>query len=272
MRKLARGVGVAIISIAITIFSVAPMVGVLSTSVNTRTFWEFPPHGFSVAAYQAFFADSQLVHSSFVSIEAALFVAVAATAVGTAIAMALTRSLASTRVRSAISIVVLVPLLVPAIAIGISIYDLYLQYRVQINVVTLGLAQMILILPLISGLLVVGFGGIQPNVERAAANLGAQPLHVFWRVTMPLLRPALVTAAILAFVRSFDDTAIALFVNSPTNTTLPVRMLAGMAENPGAVIAATGSFLLLFAAALGVILDRAIGLARAFGIREQRDR
>jgi putative spermidine/putrescine transport system permease protein len=166
---------------------------------------------------------------------------------------------------------VLIPLLVPAIAIGISIYDLYLQYRVPINVVTLGLAQMILIVPLISGLLVVGIGGIGLNVERAAANLGARPLHVFWRVTMPLMRAALVTAAILAFVRSFDDTAIALFVNSPTNTTLPVRMLAGMAENPGPVIAATGCVLLLFALALGVFLDRTIGLARAFGIRERRD-
>lgn len=271
LRTWARRVGIGAGAAAIVVFWLAPLLGVLGTSVTATTFWQFPPQGFSLGAYRAFFADPQLLGSAFVSIEAAVFVGVAATAVGLAIALSLARSTLGLRSRNTISVLVLVPLLVPAIALGISIYGLYLQLRIPINVATIGLAQMILVLPLISGLLVVGLGAIRPNVERAAANLGARPVRVLARVTLPLMRPALIAAAILAFIRSFDDTAIALFVNSPLATTLPVRMLAGMSEDPGPVIAATGSFLLLFAAALGILLDRTIGLARAFGLGNRRE-
>jgi putative spermidine/putrescine transport system permease protein len=82
------------------------------------------------------------------------------------------------------------------------------------------------------------------------------------------VRPVLIASAIIAFVRSFDDSAIALFVNSPDTTTLPVRMLLEMEQDTGPLIAASGSVLLIIAALLALAIDRTVGLARAFGLQE----
>src|SRR5262249_55014743 len=142
---------------------------------------------------------------------------------------------------------------------------------IPINVVTLALAQLILVLPLVTGLIFVGLLGIRPNVERAAANLGAPPWRVFVRVTVPLMRAAVVAAAIIAFVRSFDDSAVALFVNTGTMVTLPIRMLVVGEQEAGPLIASAGSVLLFIALALAVVVDRVIGLDAAFGIPRRRD-
>ncbi len=210
-------------------FVMAPMLGVLSTSVADATFWDFPPSSLTAKWYAEYFTTPELLNSTYVSIAAALFVGI----VGPALAVLTALALARSRVRRT------------------------------------GAAQLILVMPLVTGLLTTGLEGIRPNVERAAANLGAGTAGILFRVTLPLLRPALVAAAIIAFVRSFDDSAIALFINSPDTTTLPIRMLLDMQENTGPLIAVCGSVLLIIAVALAVILDRVIGLSRAFGLHER---
>jgi putative spermidine/putrescine transport system permease protein len=249
-------------------FVMAPLVGVLSTSVTDSVFWEFPPHGLTVRWYQSFAASHELVDSTYISIATAAFVGILGPALAVLTALALTRSRLHGAARDAVNVVTLIPLLVPTIALGLAIYLLYITAHVPINLLTLGAAQLILVLPLVTGLLATGLEGIRPNVERAAANLGAGTAGILFRVTLPLLRPALVAAGIIAFVRSFDDSAIALFVNSPSTTTLPIRMLLDMQESIGPLVAVCGSVLLLIAVALAVILDRVIGLTRAFGLRE----
>jgi putative spermidine/putrescine transport system permease protein len=242
-RALPRVIGYTgrgIFAALLVVFMAAPLVGILSTSVTTSVFWEFPPRGFTLRWYDQFFAKPELVHSTFVSIAAATLVGAAGTLVGIMMGLALTRSRIGRSAREALGVLILIPLLVPSIALGLAIYTLYIQGKVPINIVTLGLAQIILVLPLITGLMATGLEGIRPNVERAGANLGASPSGVFTRVTLPLVRPVLIASAIIAFVRSFDDSAIALFVNSPDTTTLPVRMLLEMEQDTGPLSAASG--------------------------------
>jgi ABC-type spermidine/putrescine transport system permease subunit II len=261
--------GKVVFAVVLVGFVMAPLIGVLSTSFTTSVFWEFPPQGFTLKWYQSYASTRELIDSTFTSLEAAAFVGIAGPAVAVLTALALTRSRIRRTASDAVNVATLIPLLVPTIALGLAIYLLYITAHIPVNLFTLGAAQLILVLPLVTGLLVTGLDGIRPNIERAAANLGAGPASVVFRITVPLLRPALVAAAIIAFVRSFDDSAIALFINSPDTTTLPIRMLLDMTEAIGPLIAVCGSVLLLIAVALAVILDRVIGLTRAFGLRQQ---
>lgn len=267
-RRVLGQVGKVVFALVLVTFVMAPLIGVLSTSVVDAAFWEFPPRRLTLHWFQTFVGTPELISSTFVSIAAAAFVGLVAPALAVLTALALTRSRIRRGVREAINVATLIPLLVPTIALGLAIYILYITAHVPVNLVTLGLAQVILVLPLVTGLLATGLEGIRPNVERAAANLGAGTGSTLLRVTLPLLRPALVAAAIIAFVRSFDDSAIALFINSPSTTTLPIRMLLDMQESLGPLIAVCGSVLLLIAVALAVILDRVIGLSKAFGLRD----
>ncbi len=250
-------------------FVMAPMLGVLSTSVADATFWDFPPSSLTAKWYAEYFTTPELLNSTYVSIAAALFVGIVGPALAVLTALALARSRVRRTAREGLNVATLIPVLVPTIALGLAIYLLYITGHVPINLLTLGAAQLILVMPLVTGLLTTGLEGIRPNVERAAANLGAGTAGILFRVTLPLLRPALVAAGIIAFVRSFDDSAIALFINSPDTTTLPIRMLLDMQENTGPLIAVCGSVLLIIAVALAVILDRVIGLSRAFGLHER---
>jgi putative spermidine/putrescine transport system permease protein len=256
----------------LVVYILAPLVGIVGASLSTAIYWQFPPQALTMRWYEQFAGTRTLVDSTKVSLGAGLGVGVIGTAVSFLMALAIGRSRIRAATRNTLNLAVLVPLLIPAVGLGIGIYYLYVALAIPINLATLIAAQVILVIPLITGLLGVGLRGIRPNVERAALNLGANPAVVVWRVTLPLMRPALVTAAILGFVRSFDDSAVALFINSPSTTTLPVRLLTQLETIDGPLIAAGGSVLLLIALAVAVVLDRTIGLSRAFGLRDVESR
>lgn len=252
----------------LALFVLAPLIGVLGSSVTTAPFWEFPPRSFTLDWYVRFFSDPQLVRSLLVSLGTASFAAIVGTVVGilAALVLAGTRAGKSGTARA----LVLIPLLIPHLTLGVAIFTFYVSIGLPINMITLGAAQLIIVIPMIVGLLVIALESMTPNVQRAAADLGATPYQTFTRVTLPLIRPAVIAAAIIAFIRGFDDASIALFVNSPTTITLPVRMLIEMEHESGPLIAAAGSVLLLIAVVLAVVLERTIGLSRAFGLAEKQ--
>jgi putative spermidine/putrescine transport system permease protein len=267
-RRFARGLLRTLWITALALFILAPLIGVLGSSVTTATFWEFPPRSFTLDWYARFFSDPQLVRSLFVSIGTASFAAIVGTLIGilAALVLAGTRAGRSGTARS----IVLIPLLIPHLTLGVAIFTLYVSVGLPINLITLGAAQLIIVIPMIVGLLVIALESMTPNVQRAAADLGATPFQTFTRVTLPLIRPAVIAAAIIAFIRGFDDASIALFVNSPTTITLPVRMLIEMEHASGPLIAASGSVLLLIAVVLALVLERTIGLSRAFGLTDKQ--
>jgi len=267
-RGFARRVGTVLWVTALVLFVIAPLIGVLGSSVTEATFWEFPPRSFTLDWYSKFFADPQLVRSLLVSLGTASFAAIVGTVVGilAALVLAGTRAGKTGTARA----LVLIPLLIPHLTLGVAIFTFYISVGLPINLVTLGAAQLIIVIPMIVGLLVIALESMTPNVQRAAADLGATPYQTFTRVTLPLIRPAVIAAAIIAFIRGFDDASIALFVNSPTTITLPVRMLIEMEHASGPLIAAAGSVLLLIAVVLAVVLERTIGLSRAFGLADKQ--
>jgi len=268
MRKLSVRAGLYLATTALIVFIAAPLLAIIGASVTTNPFWEFPPSGFTLRWYEEFFDTENLVKSAIVSVLTGLIAGTVGTAIAMLAALGITRT--ASRAGSVFAVVVLLPLLIPHIVLGLGIYTLYNAWGIRMNILALSMAQLIIVLPITVRTLMVATAGVSPNVERAAANLGAGPFRVFWTVTVPMIRPSLIAAAVLGFVVAFDDASVALFVNSADTISLPVRMLLSLDQQSGPLVAAAGSLLLLVALVLIVALEFTVGLAKALGIPDRR--
>lgn len=127
------------------------------------------------------------------------------------------------------------------------------------------LAHLVVTLPYALRVLVTALSTLPPSVEEAAASLGAKPLAVFRRVTLPLMTPGIVASAALAFLVSFDEVVISLFVVGPRITTLPVELYRYVDTRSDPLVAAASVFLILGTLLIVVLVERTMGLNRAVG-------
>ncbi len=120
----------------------------------------------------------------------------------------------------------------------------------------------VIAIPYVIRLMLTAINNVSPALEEAAATLGANPARVFWRVTLPLMRPALLAAGALAFLASFDEVTITLFLVGPRMTTLPIEVFRYVQSHADPQVSALS--VLLIALTMGVILliERSLGLMR----------
>lgn len=253
-----------VVGAVVVVFTLTPLVVVVGSSLSPTRFWQFPPEGLTTRWYAQLLTDGEFLRSLWVSFVTATIVMVAGTVVGLLGAIGIVRGPRGTSQRLAIAS--LLPVLFPNVAIGIAIFMLYANLSVPIGILTLAMAQLILVLPFTIRLMMVGLSGINPNLERAAQNLGASPATAVRRVVLPLMKGAILTAALITFVQALDDAAVALFVNNPDTVTVPVRLLLYQETQPGPLIAAGGTILMVIGIAVAVVVVRTVGLGRAFGV------
>lgn len=253
-----------VVGVVIALFTLTPLAVVVGSSLSPQRFWQFPPQGLTFQWYGQLLADAEFMRSLLVSFVVAAIVTLLGTAVGLLGAIAIVRGPRGTSHRLAIGS--LLPVLFPNVAIGVAIFMLYANLGVPIGIVTLAVAQLILVLPFTIRLLMVGLTGINPNLERAAQNLGASPGLAVIKVVLPLIKGATLTAALITFVHSLDDAAVALFVNNPDTITVPVRLLLYQETQPGPLIAAGGTILMVVGVIVCVVIVKTVGLGRAFGV------
>jgi putative spermidine/putrescine transport system permease protein len=138
------------------------------------------------------------------------------------------------------------------------------------SMIGLVLSHTIIACPLAFWILQAGFAEQSIQLERAAIVLGARPLKAFLSITLRLALPAVVAAGMFAFIAAFDDVPIALFLSSPTLVTLPVRIYNFVDQSLTPVVVAASSLLIFIVCIVVAVVDRTVGLARAFGVKEMR--
>jgi putative spermidine/putrescine transport system permease protein len=265
---VAAGTVVWLVAIA---FALLPLLGILSTAFSPAGgFWVFQIGHVTTSWWHQFLTDGQLRSALVTSLVAAVVAATVATVLSVMIAYAVAHRFRATgRPRSRAALLILTPLLVPALGLGLGIQNMYDRLSIPINSVSIGVAQAILIIPLTAGMITIALEAVPVSFERAAASLGAGSLRTAVSVVLPTIRTPLVGAAIIGFVRSFDDATIALFVNGPGHVTLPVELLFSNGSVQPALIAAAGSSLLVLGVAAAILLDRTVGLGAIAGARER---
>lgn len=263
--RLSTKILVTIFLLAVALFLILPVVVVVAQSFTSAAYVGFPPTGLSLRWYEeAFGAGSPFLPSFLLSLQLSTVVAIVSGILGTLSAYATVRYRFFGR--NGLRALVMSPLTLPGLLIGISILSILVTVRLPVSPMAIMVGQSALTLPFVFQLVSSQLIGLDPNLDRAARSLGAGPVRTFVSVTLPLVRLGLASGLVFAFLLSFDDAVVALFLTAPGVTTLPVQLLAYSSVEYSPVIMAAGSAFVLTSTLGLVILERTIGIARLFGL------
>jgi putative spermidine/putrescine transport system permease protein len=237
-------------------FLVFPIFVVVPISFSAANYLKFPPESWSLRWYDAYFGSESWMDATLLSFEIGLVVMVAATILGSTAAFALSR--AQFRGKSLVYALMLSPLIIPTIITAIASYFLFARMRLIGNPLGLMLAHTAIAIPLVVVVVSASLSGFDRRLETAALSLGAAPWYALRRVTLPIIAPGILTGALLAFLASFDEVVIAVFLAGTGATTLPKKMWEGVWLEITPAIAAASSFVI----ALTLILFAAMELLR----------
>lgn len=238
----------------------APIVIVCVLAFSGQGFLQFPPESFSLRWFAAFFGDPRWRQSLWSSVVIALIACAISTVLGFFAAYALVRG--EMRGKKLTLSFMLMPVIVPHVITAIAMYFLTARFGLVGNVVWIGVCHAVVALPVVLLILLSALQGVDINLERAALSLGASRARVFARVVVPIAFPGILSAALFAFLASFDELIISLFLAGVRAQTLPVRIWNSLHLEIEPVIAAVSAFLIAVTGAV-LILDSAIRRLRA---------
>ncbi|MBE7522629.1 MAG: ABC transporter permease [Burkholderiales bacterium] len=236
-----------------------PILIVVAVSFTSVGYLRFPPGELSLRWYAEFLSDQRWLDAMLTSVALAVAAAVLTTAVALMAALAVARK-SSSRVASLFESMVLAPLVFPHAALGMTMVALAVAFDVYGTFAGLLLAHCIITLPFAYRPVSVSLRKADGSLEEAAMSLGSRPWNTFVRVTLPLMRPGLVTALLFTFIISFDEITISMFLVGPEVTTLPVSIYSYILESGRPVVAAISTALVALTIVLVLVLERAVGL------------
>jgi ABC-type spermidine/putrescine transport system permease subunit II len=243
-------------------FLVLPVFVVLPLGFSASPYLEFPPAGFSVRWYVRYFDSARWMAATLLSVQIAAGTTALALAVGVPAAFALVRR--DFRGKSLLLAFFMAPIIVPYIITAIAVYFLFARLGLVGNPVGLLTAHTLLAVPKVLVIVAAALKGFDRTLERASMSLGAGPWTTFYRVTYPAIRPAVITAALFAFLTSFDELILSMFITGPSAVTLPKLMWDAVRLEIDPTIAAASSLLIAVAV---LVLGTIEVLRRRAGIR-----
>jgi len=244
----------------IAVWLVAPTLVVIPMSFADKKSLAFPPTGFSLQWYENFFTNPQWFGSLVTSAKVALMVAVVATVIGTMAAIGIERM--KSRTGGLIRAVLITPMIVPGVVLAVGVYAVYLDTQLVGTWTGYVLAHTLLAIPFVVIAVGANLAVFDARLETAAASLGASRLKTFFTITLPLILPGILSGALFAFVTSFDEVIVSLFITSPQLKTLPVQIFSSMTRDADPTVAAVGSLIFMTTSLV-------IGLGLVFGTRRR---
>jgi putative spermidine/putrescine transport system permease protein len=231
---------------------VLPICVVLPLGFSASPYLEFPPAGFSVRWYVRYFDSPKWMAATLLSVQIAAGTTALALALAVPAAFTLVRR--DFRGKSVLLAFFMAPIIVPYIITAIAVYFLFARIGLVGNPLGLLAAHTLLAVPKILVIVAAAVKGFDRTLERASMSLGAGPWTTFYRVTYPGIRPAVITAALFAFLTSFDELILSMFITGPSAVTLPKLMWDAVRLEIDPTIAAASSLLIAVAVlVLGII-------------------
>ncbi|MEM6357567.1 MAG: ABC transporter permease [Pseudomonadota bacterium] len=236
-------------------FLIAPILVIIPLSFNAEDFFTFTPgmlaldpDAYSLKHYDDFFTNSDwqgALRNSFAIAPMATFLSVS---LGTLAAIGLSQS--HVPFRGAIMAVLISPMIVPLIISAAGMYFFYSRIGLQGTYWGVVLAHAALGTPFVIITVTATLVGFDKSLTRAAASLGADPVTTFFRIQMPLIVPGVISGGLFAFITSFDEVVVVLFLGSAAQKTLPWQMFTGLREQISPTILAVATILVAISIAL----------------------
>ena len=243
-------------------FVLAPIVIVCAVAFTPEGFLSFPTRGLSLRWFRTILDYPEFIRAFRDSVWLA---ALSSTlAIGLAVPAALGIVRHRFPGREAMTALFMSPLMVPHVVLGIAFLRFFSQIGLNGTFLGLVLSHIIVILPFALRLVLAASYGMDRRIEHAAVSLGASAPTVFRRVTLPLILPGVVSGWMLAFINSFDEVTMTVFIASPSTTTLPVRMFLYIQDNIDPLVTSVSACLIAMTIVVMIVLDRLYGLDRLF--------
>jgi len=231
-------------------FLFAPLAIVVLFSFHETPSLSFPFTGFSLRWYRQVFSSREFVNAVWNSLVVALASAGATLVLGAMAAYGLTR--VSSRVQKPLAVLFFLPITLPGLFLGLALLVFFAQVRVPLSLATVVIGHLIYVFPYFLLIAKAALDRLDPALDEAAADLGANPWAVFWKVTIPQLWPVLAGATTLAFALSFDEFVITFFVIG-AESTLPMYIWSGLRRTIDPAVNTVSSILMLVTLALFVV-------------------
>ena len=236
------------ICLLVLAFLILPIAIIALLSFSSASYLTFPPPSLGLRWYNAYFGSHDWLDSTWLSVAIAACVVVLSTVLGTLAALGMDRL--APPVRMIVGGLVLSPLIVPGIVMAIGIYYVFARYRLVGTAIGLVLAHTCLAVPFVVTSVMASLASLDRRLERAALSLGATPWGTFRQVTLPLILPGVLTGALFAYIVSFDELIVALFLSGTGAITLPRRMWDDLRFAIDPTIAAVSTLTIALTAAL----------------------
>jgi ABC-type spermidine/putrescine transport system, permease component II len=242
-------------------FLIIPCLIVIPMSFSGSKYLEFPPRTWSLEWYEAYLSSPEWRAATFVSFRAAILTTLFATTLGTIAAYGIARIHGG--LSSLSRGIFMLPMLIPLILIAIGCFFVYAKIGLNGTTTGLVMAHTVLALPFVVIAVLSGFASYDMNQERVAQSLGASRPWAFLTVTLPQIKLSVMSGALFAFVTSFDEVVIALFISGGQNATLTRLMFANIRDQIDPTVAAISSLLI----GLSILLLVGSQLMRGKGTR-----
>ena len=252
-------------------FLITPILVVMPLSFNAQDFFtftpemlQFDPEGYSLKHYKDFFTNNEWQRSFKNSLLIAPVATLVSVSLGTLAAVGLSQS--HVPFKRAITAILISPMIVPLIISATGMFFFYshvgnfLEDRIGLDKNFVGyvkviLAHSVLGIPFVIITVTATLVGFDSSLTRAAANMGADPVRTFFKIQMPLILPGVISGGLFAFITSFDEVVVVMFVGSTNQKTLPWQMFTGLREQISPTILAVATILVAISIALLVTLE-----------------
>lgn len=239
---------------------VAPILVVCLVAFTPEGFLSLPTHGFSLRWFRAIANYPEFIHAFWVSLGLGALSSLVALLFAVPAALAIARY--RFRGRDALAALFLSPLMIPHVVLGIAFLRFFTSAGLGGSFAALIIAHVIIVFPFALRLMLAAATGMDRTVEMAAVSLGANGWTLFRRVTLPLILPGVVSGWALAFIQSFDDLTMTVFLAAPGTETLPVRMFLYIQDNIDPLVTSVSACVIAVTMTALVLLDRLYGLDR----------
>lgn len=250
------------LSVLVYIFLLGPIALVVISSFSPKTTLDFPPGGFSLRWYEKAFTYAPFRESFVTSMEVAVIATLLALLIGVPAALAIQRY--NFKGKTALQSFFLSPVIVPEIVVGLALLQ-QVMVALRIDVLwALILGHAVILIPYAVRVTGASLTMSSPFLEEAARGLGAGPLTTFFKVTLPIISPGIISASVLSFITSFNNVPLSLFLTGPGVSTLPIQMFIYVEFSFDPTVAAISTLILAMTVLFAFTAERLVGLKNVF--------
>jgi len=253
-----------LVFVAVTLFAmvflIAPTIIVLITSLTASESLKFPPSGLSLRWYYALLDADQMQRAAWNSLSIACWTTLICVVLGTSAALAIAQS--RSKWLQACDLLFMSPLLLPALAYGFAALVYINKLGFSPGILLLVLGHVVVCVPFVLRTTIASLSQLDPSLLDASHSLGASQWMTFRRVILPLIAPGLGAGAFLAFMASFDNVPVSLFLADERTEVLPIHLWQQIDSNLDVRTAAASGLIVIFTLALMLIAERMVGLTR----------